>query len=155
MFPQRYIEYMAHFHGTRDYFECHEVLEEHWKETEPQNRDSVWVLLIQLAVALYHFRRKNRKGAAILIDKTIDKISGNEERLLELGIDPEELDRLLNLTKERINNNLNYVSILLPLTESELIKETKDLCREWNVSFWSISNLRDSSLVHKHKNNRS
>ncbi|WP_082233947.1 DUF309 domain-containing protein [Halobacillus massiliensis] len=152
MFPYRYVEYLAHFHGTRDYFECHEVLEEHWKETEPHNRDSVWVLLIQLAVSLYHFRRKNYKGAGILVNKTISKISRNEDQLKELGIDPHELERLTLLTKKRIENNSNYISLYLPLTDQALLQETKDLCKKWNVSFWNQSNLKDTKLVHKHKN---
>ncbi len=60
MYAKAYIEYLAHFHGTRDYFECHEVLEEHWKAVDPKNRSSVWVLLIQIAVSMYHARQYKR-----------------------------------------------------------------------------------------------
>ena len=58
-FPQKYIEYLVHFHGDRDYFECHEILEEYWKKIDNGNKESIWVGLIQLAVANYHHRRKN------------------------------------------------------------------------------------------------
>ena len=27
-FPLKYIDFLVHFHGDRDYFECHEILEE-------------------------------------------------------------------------------------------------------------------------------
>lgn len=37
MYPEAYIEYLAEFHGSRDYFECHELLEEHWKKTLREN----------------------------------------------------------------------------------------------------------------------
>ena len=36
VYPEAYIEYLMYFHGNRDYFECHEVLEEYWKEVSPR-----------------------------------------------------------------------------------------------------------------------
>lgn len=32
MYPPEYIEFLYHFHCDRDYFECHEILEELWKK---------------------------------------------------------------------------------------------------------------------------
>ncbi|PAD68333.1 hypothetical protein CHH83_14265, partial [Bacillus sp. 7586-K] len=32
MYDQEYIDFLVHFHCDRDYFECHEILEEHWKK---------------------------------------------------------------------------------------------------------------------------
>lgn len=32
LYPTAYIKYLFHFHTDRDYFECHELLEEHWKQ---------------------------------------------------------------------------------------------------------------------------
>ncbi|MEH7501602.1 DUF309 domain-containing protein, partial [Neobacillus drentensis] len=29
MYPTEYIQFLAHFHGDRDYFECHELLEDY------------------------------------------------------------------------------------------------------------------------------
>ena len=31
-YPEAYTDYLCYFHGARDYFECHEVMEEYWKE---------------------------------------------------------------------------------------------------------------------------
>lgn len=53
MYPKAYIEYLVHFHSDRDYFECHEILEEHWKQ---DGRNKGWLVLIQTAVAFYHYR---------------------------------------------------------------------------------------------------
>ncbi len=62
MYPKAYIDYLVEFHATRDYFECHEILEEYWKEDPPKKRKRYWVGFIQLAVALYHHRRQNTAG---------------------------------------------------------------------------------------------
>ncbi len=34
MYPNAYLDYLVYFHGHRDYFECHEVLEEYWKKDQ-------------------------------------------------------------------------------------------------------------------------
>ncbi|MFC7060504.1 DUF309 domain-containing protein [Halobacillus seohaensis] len=154
MYPQHYIEFLAHFHGTRDYFECHEVLEHHWKETEPGYRDSVWVLLIQFAVSLYHLRRGNRKGASILINKTIQKLSKNKENLLELGIDYHRFENLVISTKTGIDSGDLYKSENIPVNDTNLLKEVKQLCKEWGVSYGDSSNLLKKDIIDKHKRRR-
>lgn len=35
MYPTEYIQFLIHFHGDYDYFECHEILEGYWK-TKPR-----------------------------------------------------------------------------------------------------------------------
>ena len=74
-YPKAYILYLVHFHGDRDYFECHEILEEHWKEMDPKDRMSHWVGLIQIAVAVYHERRENRQGAIRTLTKATNNLS--------------------------------------------------------------------------------
>ncbi len=71
MYPKAYVAFLHEFHTTRDYFECHEILEEFWKEDPPDQRKKYWVGLIQLAVALYHQRRGNGKGAKRLISNSL------------------------------------------------------------------------------------
>lgn len=36
MYPEAYVAFLHEFHTTRDYFECHEILEEYWKEDPPE-----------------------------------------------------------------------------------------------------------------------
>ncbi len=50
VYPEAYVAFLHEFHTTRDYFECHEILEEYWKEDPPEQRKEYWVGLIQLAV---------------------------------------------------------------------------------------------------------
>ncbi|GGF08956.1 hypothetical protein GCM10010954_04290 [Halobacillus andaensis] len=150
MYPKSYIEFLAHFHGTRDYFECHEVLEEYWKEVEPGCRNSVWVLFIQFAVTLYHYRRGNLKGALILINKTIEKLPSNYDRIYTLGINAQELHKLSTSVKNNIERKAPYKSVMLPINEPELQQYVKRICIEWNVPYGQPSDLSDEKLIHRH-----
>lgn len=62
-FEPLFVDYCVYFNGNADYFECHEVLEELWKEVAPGDKEHVLVGLIQVATGLYHWRRENFRGA--------------------------------------------------------------------------------------------
>lgn len=64
-----FVQYCAYFNGNEDYFECHEVLEEYWKEIAPGNREHILVGFVQLATGLYHWRRGNMNGALRTLQK--------------------------------------------------------------------------------------
>lgn len=50
--------------NREEFFECHEVLEEPWRETEPP--DKIFLKgLIHAAVSLYQYQRKNSHGARV------------------------------------------------------------------------------------------
>ncbi|KPC99353.1 hypothetical protein LR69_02339 [Geobacillus sp. BCO2] len=82
MYPNAYIEYLVHFHSDRDYFECHEILEEHWKQ---DGRNKGWLVLIQMAVAFYHYRRGNTSGALRLIRRARALLDEAQEMIRRLG----------------------------------------------------------------------
>ncbi|MCP3032671.1 DUF309 domain-containing protein [Halobacillus sp. A1] len=150
MYPRPYVDFLTHFHGTRDYFECHEELEELWKETEPGSRDSVWVLLIQFAVSLYHFRRGNLKGAEILINKTFDKLSINHKKLEQLGIDSVMFTQLILEIKDDIQSFKRYQSPVIPIYDENLIQLIKSRCEEWGVIYGTPSDFSNTKLINKH-----
>ncbi|KHE72612.1 DUF309 domain-containing protein [Halobacillus sp. BBL2006] len=154
MYPNLYIEYLAHFHGTRDYFECHEVLEEHWKNVDPKNRNSVWVFLIQLAVCMYHYRRKNFKGAKILIERCAKRYEDISKSLEALGLEKEEIFDRIGSIRDNLNNNQPYRSFLLPIYDPHLKALVKSTCDRWGVSYGLPSNLSNYYLIHKHSKRR-
>ena len=59
--------------NRREFFECHEVLEEIWTPAVQPER---WFLqsLIHFAVAFYHHERKNKAGAGRQLRKGLRKI---------------------------------------------------------------------------------
>lgn len=76
-----YLEYLVYFNRDRDYFECHEVLEELWLT---QKRDPLYKALLQVAVGLYHFRNHNVRGATIMLSGASAKLE--EYLAVTLGI---------------------------------------------------------------------
>ncbi|MFQ5696189.1 MAG: DUF309 domain-containing protein [Terriglobia bacterium] len=52
--------------NRRQFFECHEVLEEIWLE-EPPEEKPFYQGLVQVAAAFHHFQRGNRRGARSLL----------------------------------------------------------------------------------------
>ena len=76
-----YIDFYNYFNGNQDYFECHEVLEEYWKEVAPGDKEHVLVGLVQLATGMYHWRRSNFSGAARILTKSLHNIKRNEQSI--------------------------------------------------------------------------
>ena len=58
-----------------EFYECHEVLEEVWREAARADRFFLQAI-IHLAVAQYHRSRGNRRGAARQLDKGLKKLAG-------------------------------------------------------------------------------
>ncbi|WP_409251234.1 DUF309 domain-containing protein [Bacillus sp. SCS-153A] len=143
-YPKEYLDFITHFHCDRDYFECHEVLEEYWKEIDPGNRSSVWVGLIQMAVGFYHYRRENRRGAERILTKGIKILKQHPQALEELGIVSDELQTLLEETLKNIQTGIKYRSINLPLNNE--LKEFLDSACLGTVS----QETTPHSIIHRH-----
>lgn len=114
MYPKAYIQFLIHFHGDYDYFECHEVLEEYWKLKPRGKRDHHWVGLIQIAVSLYHQRRLNWNGAAKMIKRAIAILEKEREPIHALGLHHQQLLTLLkkqlqSIQKKQIFNRYFYL----------------------------------------------
>ena len=92
MYPSEYIQFLAHFHGDRDYFECHELLEDYWKKTDSRNKNSIWVGFILLSVSLYHHRRNNFSGAQRTLATAIKFFELQPDTLTKLGVNPFSLN---------------------------------------------------------------
>jgi uncharacterized protein len=63
--PEELLQAVDEF-NRGDWFECHETLEELWVGAKGELRD-FYQGVLQLAVALYHWRNGNFKGALILL----------------------------------------------------------------------------------------
>ncbi|WP_226000150.1 DUF309 domain-containing protein [Paenibacillus sp. BJ-4] len=66
-----YVTYLVYFNRDRDYFECHEVLEELWLKLD---RDPVYKGLLQIAVGLFHFRNGNYRGGHMMLDSAVHRL---------------------------------------------------------------------------------
>jgi predicted metal-dependent hydrolase len=77
-----YVEFIHYFNKERDFFECHEVLEELWLE---EGRSPLYQGLLQVAVGLHHYSYHNVTGAIKLFQAGVDKL--HHYRGQDIGID--------------------------------------------------------------------
>lgn len=150
MYPKAYLDYLYHFHCDRDYFECHEVLEEYWKEKDAAERDIHWVGLIQVAVGLYHHRRGNFNGALRMLQNACRIIEKESTAIDALGLDSREL---VNLLEERMDSVLKqepYYSLNLPIADPELQLSCEVKAKKAKLTWGTASNMLDGSLVNRH-----
>nr|WP_285850557.1 DUF309 domain-containing protein [Bacillus altitudinis] len=151
VYPKAYVAFLHEFHTTRDYFECHEILEEFWKEDPPHQRKKYWVGLIQLAVALYHQRRGNGKGAKRLISNSLHILDSDRNTLTELGLDEEAFLLLLRTLKKKIDEDMPYESVMLPIRDETLLSLCQEMAQKEGLTFGQESNLSHTFLIEKHR----
>jgi uncharacterized protein len=151
LYPEQYVQFLVHFNGDRDYFECHEILEEYWKESNDKQKDSVWVGFILLAVSRYHHRRGNFKGAERTLKKAINILSLKVTGLTIKGLDVNVFFPSLTKLLEEIQNEECYQSINLPVIDPILIEACTKVCEERGFIWGEKSNLENESIVHRHK----
>ncbi|WMT39423.1 DUF309 domain-containing protein [Paenibacillus sp. D2_2] len=66
-----YLAFLVYFNRDRDYFECHEVMEELWLA---QGSDPLYKGLLQVAVGLFHFRYGNVIGARKMLHSAEERL---------------------------------------------------------------------------------
>jgi len=111
-----FINFIEHFNGDRDYFECHEVLEEYWKEIDPGNKDHPLTAWIQLATGMYHWRRDNFNGAYRMLTKASWKISSHKDSPFFAGIDHVNLLADIKRAITAIEKSESFVPFRLKLS---------------------------------------
>ncbi len=153
-YPKAYIDYLVQFHGTRDLFECHEILEEYWKEHPNHPYAEIWVGLIQIAVALYHERRANLRGAVKMMGSAIRILSPNTSVLHALGLDSDIMLLQLNKRLEELQQDKSLESVYedfnLPIKDRELMNQCLDVCKEQGITWLQASDLAHDELIHRH-----
>jgi predicted metal-dependent hydrolase len=68
--------------NAQKYWECHEDLEDHWREEPGPIRNIYWAV-IQVAAAMIHYREQNLIGARGLIVKAKQKFDRCEQFKIE------------------------------------------------------------------------
>ncbi|MCU9613756.1 DUF309 domain-containing protein [Caldibacillus lycopersici] len=144
--PYALIDYLVHFHCKRDYFECHEILEEYWKKEGKSNK--IWVGFIQIAAAFYHYRRNNFRGAKKLMQSAYTIMCEEETQLESLGFDPMQLLLQLKQTIHRLNHSDSYKAIRLPIKHDTLLKKYINACRLNGLSYQET--IDDAYIINKH-----
>jgi hypothetical protein len=59
--------------NEREFFECHEVLEDQWRQERGELKD-LYQAIIKIAVAFYHAQRKNYVGAVKVLRRGLAQL---------------------------------------------------------------------------------
>jgi len=143
-----YIEYLIQFHTTRDYFECHELLEEYWKEYPTDGLSKLWVICIQIAVAQYHERRENRRGAIKLYQSALNSLK--DETSEKIGLDHAQLQELLEKHIDACQRQSAYEDMMLPISDKELVVRCKNEAEARGLIWGQSSEQVSQYIIHRH-----
>jgi uncharacterized protein len=151
-YPPAYIDFLAEYYGSRDYFECHELMEEHWKEHPDSHYSTCWLVFIRIAVCLYHARRGNWKGAAKLMAKGAEEAADHAALFCDLGIDGYALaERLSEAARQWTSADaLAYADIELPIVDEYLLDAARRRCEELGYAFGKHGLAAGEDIIHRH-----
>lgn len=154
--PAAIIEYLIHYHGSRDFFECHEILEEYWKRHANAANADTLVGLIQVAVGVYHERRGNTAGAVKMLRSSLAKL--DPQQLQELGLDGVLLKERVRQRAEAIEAcragggvRSDFAEMDLPFADPDLEAHCRQLCEARGWGWKQPSRLLDEELIDRHR----
>ncbi|MBD8497520.1 DUF309 domain-containing protein [Paenibacillus arenosi] len=158
MYNHDYVRYLIEFHVTRDWFECHEIMEEMWKEELDADKRTLWLSLVRIAVGLYHERRGNSKGALKML--TLVQNDAKDLDWNSLGLDKEKLlvqiDRRVAKVKEDAEQSMQsepieaFEVMNLPISDDRLLEQCKAQCLSESLEWKLEPPIWSEELIHRH-----
>ncbi len=149
MYPKEYIQFLVHFHGDQDFFECHEILEEYWKKVDNRNKESLWVAFILMAVSAYHHRRENYKGAEKTLKKSKLLFEKFKEDIDKIGLDGTKLIIVLQKQENFIEQKQRFHPYHLPISDLSLLNHCIEIANSMGMS-WKNSEIIPPNIIHRH-----
>ena len=151
LFHPLFIDYCAYFNGNEDYFECHEVLEEYWKEIAPKEKLHPLVGYVQLATSMYHWRRANYNGATRMMSKAVLNFEQNKESEFFDYIDFRQLLLTMKDALQKMQVNEPFLKFTLPLENDQLqllVQQRISTCTRMDSHFiFNKHMLRDRTEI--------
>ena len=138
-----YVDFYTYFNGNQDYFECHEVLEEYWKEIAPGDKEHVLVGLVQLATGMYHWRRSNFHGSARILTKSLHNIKKNVQSIFLKPINLPLLEKQIEHVIAQVEQHATFQSFKIDLIDSDFRRLVENRILEQPKS-------DEQFLLHKH-----
>lgn len=127
-----YVSFFHSFNIEKDYYKCHDLLEELWLE---EGREAYYQGLLQVAVGLYHLQNDNRNGAVKLLASALDKLESYPEAVwMGLYLDKLKQDVkqvLIRLQQEPLRTEF-YAPIVMKLADP-LLKAKVDELKQKSV----------------------
>lgn len=123
LYSPLYVAFFHYFNTERDYYVCHDVLEELWLE---EGREPFYQGLLQVAVGLHHLQNDNRNGAYKLLVSALEKLSlyPDKERMgLHLDRLKQDVQKYITFLNQKTCPDAYPEPIVLELTDPVLRKE--------------------------------
>lgn len=115
-----YVAYLVYFNRDRDYFECHEVLEELWLA---ENYDLRYKGLLQIAVALFHVRNDNIRGGIKMFKSALSYLAPYPKELLGINLDKLKREVADYISMLSIPNVTDFYDLTIDIIDSTLAAE--------------------------------
>lgn len=139
-----FVQFLCYFNGNRDYFECHEVLEDYWKEVAPRERQHPLTGWIQLATGLYHWRRGNFRGASTILSKASTTLQASTSSPFVEKVEISTLLQQIKQIQQAIEQQLPYKEMSLIITDSQLHSQVQQAIKDLPVADVHF-------ITHKHR----
>ena len=144
LFHPLYIEFCTYFNGNQDYFECHEVLEEYWKDVAPGEKKHPLVGYIQLATGLYHWRRGNFVGAERMLKNALRIFETEKiDAVFFEKIDVKQLLEDVQASIQSVESGVQFEGFKLGIVDAELHTLVQNAIK-------SLPASDDAYLLNKH-----
>lgn len=119
-----YVAYLVYFNRDRDYFECHEVLEELWLKCD---REPLYKGLLQVAVGLYHYRNGNVRGGVMMLRSAYERLEPYPPDALgiDLGRLKQDVKAYVSALDDVERNPFNYYDLDIVIRDPELLRITQ------------------------------
>ncbi|TQR21068.1 DUF309 domain-containing protein [Psychrobacillus vulpis] len=141
-FHPNFVQFLKEFNETYDYFECHEVLEEYWKEVAPRRKVHPLTALILVSTGMYHWRRGNFIGAIKTTSTSIDRLIESSNSPFFETINYEKLLEDVTTSLKLMKNASTFQPFTIQITDKNLLTLVNNL---------KIDNCTDLHfLIHKH-----
>lgn len=141
MYKRSFVLFLSYFNRNRDYFECHEVLEEHWKDVAAGERHHELVGFIQLATGLYHWRRGNFRGAQTILKKAEAHLLMHPLSDYYQGIDMAHLLEKLADCRIAVEQQHAFSPFEIVITDSQLAEAVQTVV---------LPTYSEQFIMHKH-----
>lgn len=120
LFHPLFTQFITYFNEHEDYFECHEVLEEYWKEIAPRDKTHPLTAWILLATGMYHWRRGNFSGAKRSLTKSFDRIQLDGDSAFFEGIQFQPVIKHIQHAIEFVHQEQSFEAFQIQITSPEL-----------------------------------
>lgn len=124
-----YVAFLVYFNRDRDYFECHEVMEELWLA---KGHDPLYKGLLQVAVGLFHFRYGNVMGAWKMLCSAAERLRPYPADCLgiDLGKLRSEAAKYAADLQAYEQRPFAYYDLTIDITDAELYAAVEQASRE-------------------------